>query len=111
MTHKICDACETVQHCSKHGCIPLTQIIAAEGYHEAFAARRNRPQPKQLTQEEVLHELWFLRRRVRQVEQQLLQATPYDPAPDVKELAKWLNEEPNRNLNRQALARILAYLT
>lgn len=23
MTHKICDACETVAHCSNHGCVPL----------------------------------------------------------------------------------------
>lgn len=23
MQHKICDACETVAHCTKHGCIPL----------------------------------------------------------------------------------------
>jgi hypothetical protein len=23
MTHEICDACETVAHCSQHGCIPL----------------------------------------------------------------------------------------
>lgn len=37
-------------------------------------------------------------------------ATPYNPYEDVRELAKWLNEEPNRPLNRPALARILAYL-
>jgi argonaute-like protein implicated in RNA metabolism and viral defense len=62
----------------------LEQLAAAEGHHsdkgymlgsqadyEAFVAKRNRPQPKQLTQEEVLHELWYLRRRVRQLEQQL----------------------------------------
>lgn len=35
---------------------------------------------------------------------------PYDPSADVQELAKWLNEEPNRPLNKQALARILTYL-
>lgn len=35
---------------------------------------------------------------------------PYDPSADVYELAKWLNEEPNRPINRPALARILAYL-
>ena len=23
MTHNLCDACETVAHCMKHGCIPL----------------------------------------------------------------------------------------
>ena len=22
MTHPICDSCETVRHCSQHGCIP-----------------------------------------------------------------------------------------
>ena len=22
MTHKLCDECETVAHCSEHGCIP-----------------------------------------------------------------------------------------
>ena len=62
----------------------LTQILAAEGHHDskgyqlgtqegynAFVAQRRRPQPKQPTQEEILHELWFLRRRVRQLEQQL----------------------------------------
>lgn len=92
MTHKICDQCETVAHCSAFGCIPITQIAAAEGHHSdkgyelgtpeayaAFVAKRN-------------------------------QSTPYDPSTDVCELAKWLNEEPNRELNRPALARVLAYL-
>lgn len=37
-------------------------------------------------------------------------ATPYNPDADVRELGKWLNEEPNREINRPALARILAYL-
>ena len=23
MKHRICDACETVSHCSRHGCIPV----------------------------------------------------------------------------------------
>lgn len=27
MTHKICDACETVSHCSRHGCIPLEPVL------------------------------------------------------------------------------------
>lgn len=38
MTHKICDACETVQHCSNHGCVPLqpaqhqpVAIVAVDG--------------------------------------------------------------------------------
>ena len=35
---------------------------------------------------------------------------PYDPSADVRELHKWLNEEPNRPINRPALARVLAYL-
>lgn len=86
MTHKICDACETVQHCSNHGCIPLTQIAAAEGHHsdkgyslgtkegyEAAMAQRNQSSgPPPLTYEEILHELWYLRRRVRQLEQEIL---------------------------------------
>jgi hypothetical protein len=29
---------------------------------------------------------------------------------DTRELAKWLNEEPNREIDRQALARVLAHL-
>ena len=61
MNHHICDECETVNHCRKHGCIPL-------------------------------------------------QPLPYNPEPDVRELAKWLNEEPNRPPDRPALARVLAYL-
>lgn len=61
MTHKICDACETVAHCTNHGCIPIQQIRAAEAHHsdkgysigtreayEAAVAQRN--QPKQTTQ-------------------------------------------------------------
>ena len=35
---------------------------------------------------------------------------PYNPESDVRELGKWLNEEPNRPLDRTALARVLAYL-
>lgn len=41
---------------------------------------------------------------------------PLQPQPlhslqgDVRELHQWLNEEPNRPLNRTALARVLAYL-
>jgi len=26
MTHQICDSCETVKHCSQHGCIPLQTL-------------------------------------------------------------------------------------
>ena len=26
MTHPICDSCETVRHCSQHGCIPLQPL-------------------------------------------------------------------------------------
>ena len=88
MQHKICDACETVAHCTNHGCIPITQLRAAEGHHsdkgyelgnqqdyEAFVAKRNQltgpSGPAPLTYEEMLHELWYLRRRVRQLEQQI----------------------------------------
>lgn len=34
----------------------------------------------------------------------------YDPSEDARELGKWLNEEPNRDINRPALARVPAYL-
>ena len=40
--------------------------------YEAFVAKRNKLSgPPTLTQEEMLHELWYLRRRVKQLEQQL----------------------------------------
>ena len=26
MTHPVCDSCETVKHCSQHGCIPLQPL-------------------------------------------------------------------------------------
>ena len=29
MNHTLCDACETVAHCSKNGCIPLQQAHAS----------------------------------------------------------------------------------
>ena len=109
MQHPICDACETVAHCTNHGCVPiqpvsegralklamarandlrLEQLRAAEGHYEdkgymlgnqadyeAFVAKRNQftgpSGPPPLTYEEMLHELWYLRRRVRQLEQQI----------------------------------------
>ena len=63
----------------------LDQLAAAEGHHsdkgymlgnqadyEAFVAKRNQSSgPPPLTYEEMLHELWYLRRRVRQLERQL----------------------------------------
>ena len=62
----------------------LQQLAEAEGHHsdkgyelgnqadyEAFAAKRNTSGPPPLTYEEMLHELWYLRRRVRQLETQL----------------------------------------
>ena len=65
-------------------------------------------------------QLHRLQLRVRELETRMLQledrvvfdapAQPYNPDADVRELTKWLNEEPNRFLNRQALARVLAYL-
>lgn len=90
MTHKICDACETVQHCSNHGCVPIQQLAAAEGHHEGngyelstkenyevFAAQRNKLSglsgPPPLTYEEAIHELWYLRRRVKQLERQVFE--------------------------------------
>ena len=64
----------------------LQQLAAAEGHHEgggyelgtpeayeAFVAQRNQSSgPPPLTYEEMLHELWYLRRRVRQLEQEIL---------------------------------------
>ena len=64
----------------------LQQLAAAEGHHdskgyelgnqqdyEAFVAQRNQSSgPPPPTYEEMLHELWYLRRRVRQLEKQLL---------------------------------------
>ena len=89
MKYEICDSCETVAHCTAFGCVPITQIAAAEGHHsdkgymlgsqadyEAFIAKRNQSSgPPPLTYEEMLHELWYLRRRVRQLEQQLNDAS------------------------------------
>jgi predicted nucleic acid-binding protein len=63
----------------------LEQLAAAEGHHdskgyelgnqqdyEAAVAQRNQSSGSpSLTYEEVLHELWYLRRRVRQLETQL----------------------------------------
>ena len=74
MTHQICDACETVAHCSNNGCIPITQIRAAEGHHsdkgymlgnqadyEAAVAKRNKLSdpsgPPPPTYEELLQEV------------------------------------------------------
>ena len=81
MHHNLCDACETVVHCSSHGCVPLQQLAHAEAHHadkgyelgnpddyETFVAQRNKPKP---TYEEVLHELWYLRRRISQLEMEL----------------------------------------
>jgi hypothetical protein len=103
MTHKICDSCETVVHCSKHGCVPLQshttsetkmtpqkrlqQLAAAEAHHdskgyslgtregyEAAVAERNQSSgPPPPTYEEALHELWYLRRRVKQLEKQVFE--------------------------------------
>lgn len=35
MHHNLCDACETVVHCSKHGCVPLQQLAHAEAHHDS----------------------------------------------------------------------------
>lgn len=70
----------------------LQQLAAAEAHHsdkgyqlgnqadyEAFVAKRNKLSGPSgsptLTYEEMLHELWYLRRRVRQLEQQLQDQT------------------------------------
>lgn len=62
----------------------LDQLAAAEGLHsdkgyqlgtqegyDEFLAKRNKFRPPPPTQEEMLHELWYLRRRVKQLENQL----------------------------------------
>ena len=68
----------------------LEQLAAAEGHHEgggyelgtqeayaAFVAKRNKLSgpsgPPPPTYEEALHELWYLRRRVKQLEQQVFE--------------------------------------
>jgi len=90
--YNICDACETVAHCSKHGCIPVQKLAAAEGHHqgngyelstpeayEAMVAERTQSLKKHLgldtplSYEELLHEVWYLRRRVRQLEKQVFE--------------------------------------
>lgn len=90
--YNICDACETVAHCSKHGCIPVQQLAAAEGHHsdkgysldtseayQAMIAERTQSLRKHLgldtplSYEELLHEVWYLRRRVRQLEKQVFE--------------------------------------
>ena len=92
MTHKICDSCETVAHCSNHGCVPLQQLAAAEGHHsdkgyelgtregyEAFAKLRADSLAESLgletppTHEQLLQEVWYLRRRVKQLEKQVFE--------------------------------------
>lgn len=65
---------------------PLQQLAAAEGHHEsggyelgnleecaAFAAQRNQAIEPTPTYEEALHELWYLRRRVKQLEKQVFE--------------------------------------
>lgn len=46
-THRICDECETVAHCSKHGCVPKRPIPARElGVEAALPPSfTNEPQP------------------------------------------------------------------
>ena len=81
MQHKICDACETVAHCTNHGCIPLTQLRAAEAHHsdkgyqlgnqadyEAFVAKRNQSQNEVVN--ELLKEVAKLRREITELRRQ-----------------------------------------
>ena len=68
----------------------LDQLAAAEGHHEdkgyelgsqadyeAFVAKRNQftgpSGPPPPTYEEALHELWYLRRRIKQLEKQVFE--------------------------------------
>ena len=48
------------------------ELGTREGYEAAVAQRRQSSGPPPLTYEEMLHELWYLRRRVRQLEQEIL---------------------------------------
>ena len=51
-------------------------MLGSQAEYEAFVAKRNKSsRPPPLTQEEMLHELWYLRRRVRQLERQLNDAS------------------------------------
>jgi len=34
MKHEICDACETVRHCSQHGCIPKQPLSENWSFHD-----------------------------------------------------------------------------
>ena len=84
MQHQICDACETVAHCSKHGCVPITAAEAhhsdkgyklgtREGYNEFVAARNQLSGPPPPTYEELLQEVWYLRRQVKTLKQQVFE--------------------------------------
>ena len=46
-------------------------MLGNQADYEAFVAKRNQSSGPPLTYEEMLHELWYLRRRVRQLETQL----------------------------------------
>ena len=70
----------------------LNQIMAAEDYHSSKGYSLGN---------QADYEAFAAKRQ---------QSTPYNPDADVRELHKWLNEEPNRPLDRTALARVLAYL-
>ena len=108
MTHHICDECETVVHCRKHGCIPKQPYAKTAAYIESATNGRVRVDP--VTGDVSLGKkqpaLKFTNKMSIDVPEQPL----YSLDGDVRELSKWLNEEPNRPLNRPALARVLAYL-
>lgn len=91
MSHTICDSCETVAHCRKHGCIPLQPYAQTAAYIESATHGRVHVDP-------VTGDVGIGKKQL------------YNPEPDVRELHKWLNEEPNHSINRPALARVLAYL-
>lgn len=85
--YEICDACETVAHCRAFGCVPITaaeahhsdkgyQLGTREGYDDFVAKRNELSGPSGLpppTYEELLQEVWYLRKRTKDLEQQVFE--------------------------------------
>ena len=126
MQHQICDSCETVVYCSAHGCIPLQPLDSTQLHYKAvvdsvqtlFKHKQPQQEPVPLRDAIVANLVreGINKHRARELAEHFYSLTsqqpaqPYNPEPDVRELSKWLNEEPNREINRPALARVLAYL-
>lgn len=108
MTHYICDECETVNHCRKHGCIPKQPYAKTAAYIESATNGRVRVDP--VTGDVSLGKKQPAPKFTNKMSIDVPEQPLYSLDGDVRELNKWLNEEPNRPLNRPALARVLAYL-